>query len=139
MGGHAWGWPKRRIRRPVRRAVSDAPVRGGVWYVALDRTIGSEQAKTRPCLVVQRDSANASSATTIVCPLSSAHGKTANVLNVLVRRPEAQLKKDSLIVLNQIRTVDQLRLCGQMLGRVSEKTMASVDEGLRAILDLRDN
>jgi mRNA interferase MazF len=110
--------------------------RGEIWSVALDPTVGNEQAKTRPCLVVQRDAANATSPVTIICPIADARGKKPNLLNVLVPKGEAGLKKDSLVLCHQIRTVDRRRLRGNASESVSARTLALVEEGLRAILDL---
>ena len=104
--------------------------------MALDPVRGSEQAKTRPAVVVQRDSANATSPTTIVCPLVDAHGETGNLLNVLVQKGEGGTTKPSLVVCNQVRVVDRVRLSGKALGALNEETMELVAQGLRAILDL---
>jgi mRNA interferase MazF len=110
--------------------------RGSIWHFQLDPVVGSEQGKTRPCVIIQRDSANASSPVTIVCPLTDAKGNAGNLLNVPVLPPEGGVKKPSLVSCNQIRTLDRRRLRGQTLGQLSEATMARVEEGLRAILDL---
>jgi mRNA interferase MazF len=115
---------------------SPAVHRGEIWDVALDPIVGSEQGKTRPCLIVQRDAANAASPVTIVCPLTDASGKAPNLLNVLVAQGEGGVPKASLVLCNQIRTIDCRRLRGQARGSVESRTMALVDEGLRAILDL---
>jgi mRNA interferase MazF len=112
--------------------------RGDVWQVALDPVIGSEQAKTRPCLVVQRDAANETSPTIIIVPAVDGTKNTGNMLNVPVMPPEGGLRKSSLLACNQIRTVDRRRLRGQKLGAITPSTLALVDEGLRAILDLGD-
>ncbi len=117
---------------------SAAIKRGTVWRFSLDPVAGSEERKTRPCVIVQRDSANAASPTTIVCPIRSARNERGNLLNVLVRAPEGGLARDSLVLCNEVRTLDRARVRGEMLGRLSAKTMASVDEGLRVILDLGD-
>ncbi|MEO6914108.1 MAG: type II toxin-antitoxin system PemK/MazF family toxin [Candidatus Baltobacteraceae bacterium] len=110
--------------------------RGEVWRVAFDPVAGSEQAKTRPAVIVQRDSANAASPTTIVCPLVDANGQHGNLLNAGVRRGAGGARKDSLVVCNQVRTVDRIRLRGDALGTLPAETMQLVDDGLRAILDL---
>jgi mRNA interferase MazF len=115
------------------------PARGEIYYVHLDPVVGAESKKARPCVIVQRDSANASSPTTIVCPITDARDRAGNLLNVLVRKPEGGTRKDSLVTINQIRAVDQTRISGPSLGRLSGRTMALVDEGLRAILDLGDS
>jgi mRNA interferase MazF len=109
--------------------------RGEIWRVVLDPTVGSEVRKVRPCLVVQRDAANRSSPTTIVCPISDAHGRKTGLTNVPIPSAEGGLTKDSVVLCNQIRTVDSLRL-RKRLGSVSAESMKSVEAGLRAILDL---
>ncbi len=109
--------------------------RGQVWHVALDPTVGSEQAKTRPCVIVQRDAANAASPITIVCPLSDAQGSTGSVIAVKVTKGEGGLKKDSLVLCNQVRTVSHLRL-QRFNGRLESDTMQKISRGLREILDL---
>lgn len=113
-----------------------APRRGQVWRVAFDPVRGSEQAKTRPAVVVQRDSANETSPTTIVCPLVDARAESGNLLNVLVQKGEGGTIKPSLVVCNQVRVVDRVRLTGNPLGTLNEPTMLLVADGLRAILDL---
>jgi mRNA interferase MazF len=109
--------------------------RGDVWWVSLDATIGSETGKKRPCVIVQRDAANASSPTTIVCPMTDIRNRKANILNVFVTKGEGGLRKDSLVVCNQVRAIDRQRLAGRM-GRINDETILAVDRGLRAILDL---
>ncbi len=117
-------------------ALDGALLRGSVWYVRLDPIVGSELAKTRPCVVVQRDAANHTSPTTIVCPMVSAHGRNQNIVNVAVPTGEGGTTVPSLVRINQIRIVDRDRLTGSPKGRLSAVTMAKVDQGLRAILDL---
>lgn len=113
-----------------------APKRGEVWRVAFDPVRGSEQAKTRPAVIVQRDSANDTSPTTIVCPLVDARGEPGNLLNVLVQKGEGGTTKASLVVCNQVRVVDRIRLTGEALGSLNPATMNLVTQGLSAILDL---
>ena len=113
--------------------------RGTVWLFDLRPTIGSEQDKVRPCVIVQRDSANERSPTTIACPLKNARGGKASLLNVLVRAPEGGVSRDSLVICNQVRVLDRLRLRGEMLGILTPNTMAQIDEALRVILDLGDD
>ncbi|HEV3156747.1 MAG TPA: type II toxin-antitoxin system PemK/MazF family toxin [Candidatus Baltobacteraceae bacterium] len=113
-----------------------SPKRGEVWLVALDPTIGSEQRKTRPCVIVQRDSANASSPTTIVCPCSDAQGRSATILSPLLNVSEGGLQKVSRVLCNQVRAIDKARLVGDPLGVLSADSMRAIEHGLRAILDL---
>ena len=97
---------------------------------------GREQAKTRLAVIVQRDSANRTSPTTIVCPIADARGHSGNLLNVLIKKGEGGTTKESRVLCNQVRTVDRERLVGTALGELDEQTMLLVDAGLRAILDL---
>ena len=91
--------------------------------------------KQRPCVIVQRDAATHNSPITIVCPLTDANGDRGNLLNIFVAQSEGGTSKESLIVCNQVRSIDKTRL-GNHLGTLSTDTMDKVDRGLRAILNL---
>ena len=108
--------------------------RGDIFTVDLEPMGGSEQGKVRPALVVQNDVGNRFSPTVIVAAITSGSHTNFDV-NVLVKAPEGGLTNDSLILLNQIRTVDRSRL-GRYWGRVSPQTMAQVDEAIRISLGL---
>ncbi|MDE2571031.1 MAG: type II toxin-antitoxin system PemK/MazF family toxin, partial [bacterium] len=103
--------------------------------VDLDPTGGAEINKRRPCVVVQRDAANETSPTTIIAPLGDARGTTGNVLNVFIAAGMAGTRKDSVVICNQIRTVDGARI-GDKIGSLPTSIMAAVEKGLRLILDL---
>ncbi len=109
--------------------------RGDVVRVDLDPTLGSEIKKARPCVVVQRNSANLTSAVIIVCPFTDARGRAGNALNIHVARGIGGTGKDSLVRCNQIRAVDRIRI-GERLGSLPAELMQRVDAGLRLILDL---
>jgi mRNA interferase MazF len=109
--------------------------RGEVWWVSLDPTIGSETQKTRPCVIVQRDAANETSPTTVICPIAGAGRRKSGISNPLVRAPEGGLTKDGIVVCNQIRAIDRGRI-GDRLGQLSPDAMLAIDRGLRAILDV---
>jgi len=114
--------------------------RGEVWRFRLDPTVGSELQKVRPCVIIQRDAANRVSPTTIVCPISSVkRPNQSNQLNVPIQKGEAGLSQDSVVICNQIRTLDTSRIVGNALGVVSAQTMILIEDGLRAILDLDNN
>jgi mRNA interferase MazF len=78
--------------------------RGEVWLAALDPTIGSEIQKTRPCLIVSPDEMNEGLRTMIVAPLTT--GSRPAPFRVDVRYKG----KDGLVLLDQIRTIDRVRL-----------------------------
>jgi mRNA interferase MazF len=109
--------------------------RGEVWVVDLDPVIGSEEAKTRPCIVIQRDAANRTGRTTIVVPVTDAHRKIADRIRPLLRAGDGGLSKDSLALCRQVRVIDAARLRAR-LGILEAASLTAVSRGLVAILDL---
>jgi mRNA interferase MazF len=86
------------------------PFRGVVIEVSLDPVVGHEQGRSRPCLVIQNDVGNRFSSTTIVAPLTDAsHIKNPSPIYVLVKKGDGGATKDSYVLCDQIRTVDQRR------------------------------
>jgi mRNA interferase MazF len=102
--------------------------RGEVWLAALDPTIGSEIRKARPCLIVSPPEINDYLRTVVVAPMTTA-GRPAPYRIALTFRGRA-----GLIVLDQIRTLDRLRLI-RRLGAVSGKTLSVTLTALREIFD----
>ena len=112
------------------------PYRGMVVEVSLDPVIGHEQGRSRPCLVIQNDVGNRFSSTTIVLPLAAAtHIKTPSPIYVFVKKGEGGTSKDSYILCDQIRTVDQQRFRA-VYGSLSPEAMAKVDGALLVSLGL---
>jgi mRNA interferase MazF len=93
--------------------------RGDIWLVALDPTVGSEIKKSRPCVIVSPPELNDHLRTVIVAPMTS-KGYPAPF-----RVPVTHAAKKGLIVLDQIRTVDKIRLI-KRVGAVNAKTFSSV-------------
>jgi mRNA interferase MazF len=91
--------------------------RGDIWLVALDPTRGSEIQKIRPCVVVSPPELHDHLRTVIVAPMTSKGTSAPFRIPVSFRRTEG------LIVLDQMRTVDKIRLL-KMEGAVAEKTLA---------------
>ncbi|MFL9889276.1 type II toxin-antitoxin system PemK/MazF family toxin [Paraburkholderia agricolaris] len=91
-------------------------VRGEVWLVALDPTLGSEIQKTRPCVVVSPPEMHDHLRTVIVAPMTS-KGRSAPF-----RIPLTFKRKQGLILLDQIRAVDKVRLVKKE-GVIADKTM----------------
>ncbi len=123
----------RKGRPPTRLIVSLH--RGDVFLVIFDPTIGAEIRKTRPALVLQNDIANRYSPITIVAAITSQVDEPIYPTEVLVRRPEGGLTADSMILLNQIRSVDKQRLF-KRLGRMTPETIRKVDQALLVSLGL---
>lgn len=113
------------------------PKRGEVYIVSFDPTIGSEIKKTRPALILQNNIANRHSAVTIVAALSSQFDEPVYPTEVLVEPPEGGLEKRSVVLLNQVRTIDKQRLVAK-LGTLKPETMGRVDRALEVSLGLVD-
>jgi mRNA interferase MazF len=105
------------------------PKRGEVYLVNFDPTVGREIKKTRPALILQNDIANRWSSITIVAAITSQFEQRLYPTEVLVRAPEAGLTVDSVVLLNQIRSIDKLRLL-KRLGSLKQNTMARVERAL---------
>ena len=111
------------------------PLRGEVYFVAFDPTLGAEIRKTRPALILQNDIANRSSPITIVAAITTKFDQELYPTEVLVRAPEGGLETDSVVLLNQIRSVDRRRLT-RRIGRLKSETMRRVDRALLRSLGL---
>ena len=112
------------------------PKRGEVYLTALDPTVGSEIRKTRPALIIQNDTSNRLSQTTIVAPITSTVRFPISPVHCLLAADETTgLEVPSVALLNQIRTVDRRRLI-KRIGALDTHTLAQVDEAIRVSLAL---
>ncbi len=109
--------------------------RGNVVLAKLDPVKGSEQGKTRPCLVIQNDVGNKMSPTTIIAAITS---KTEREYPFMVRLStgEGGLKKEGLVLCNQLRTISIEDRIISKIGSLKKGTMDKVDEALRTSLSL---
>ena len=105
------------------------PKRGEIYLVNFDPTIGAEIKKTRPALIIQNDIANRWSPITIVAALTSQFEERLYPTEVLVKAPEGGLSVNSVVLLNQIRSIDGRRLV-RRLGALKQSTMDQVDRAL---------
>ncbi len=103
--------------------------RGDIFYADLSPVIGSEQGGVRPVLVVQNDIGNKFSPTVIVAAVTSQINKAKLPTHIEISANEFGLSKDSVILAEQVRTVDKRRL-REKIGALDEKQMARVDEAL---------
>ena len=117
-----------------RRAVN-YPRRGEVYLVNFDPVIGAEIRKTRPALILQNDIANRHSPLTIVSAITSQFEEPLYPTEVLLKAGEGGTSKDSVILLNQIRSVDKRRLV-RRLGTLSPESMQRVHRSLQISLGL---
>lgn len=111
------------------------PKRGEVYLVNFDPTIGSEIKKTRPAVIIQNNISNKHSTVTIVAAITSSDGSTPYPNEVFVKSGEGGLDKDSFVLLNQVRTVDGVRLI-KKLGVLKAQTIGSVDRAIEISLGL---
>jgi mRNA interferase MazF len=109
--------------------------RGDVFFADLSPVKGSEQGGQRPVLVIQNDIGNRYSPTTIVAAITARIDKAKLPTHVEVKKDEIGLVKDSVVLLEQIRTIDKERLI-QKLGHLDEVAMSRVDEALLISLGL---
>ena len=101
----------------------------------LDPVVGSEQGGTRPVAIIQNDMGNLHSPTVIAVPLTGSTGKPALPTHVHIPRGEGGLWRESIVLCEQLRTLEKTRL-DRRLGRLSSKRMENVEEALRHSLDM---
>jgi mRNA interferase MazF len=111
------------------------PQRGEVYQVRPDITIGKKILKTRPCVVISSNTMNEHSALTVVCPITEGANLPADLIHIAVARGEGGATKDSIVLCDQIKAVDQGRLI-EKNGNLKAETMRKIDKGLRSILNL---
>lgn len=120
------------------RSVSNLVIkRGDIYYADLSPVIGSEQGGVRPVLVVQNDIGNRYSPTVIIIAITSQINKAKLPTHVEIQASEYGLAKDSVILLEQVRTIDKKRL-EEKIGHLDEEMMGKVDEALLISLGLVD-
>ena len=103
--------------------------RGDIFYADLSPVIGSEQGGTRPVLVIQNDVGNKFSPTVIIAAITSQINKAKLPTHIEISANDFGLAKDSVILLEQIRTIDKKRL-RENIGRLDEDLLLRVDEAL---------
>ena len=108
--------------------------RGEVYYADLFGAVGSEQAGIRPVVILQNEKGNRFSKTVIVAPISSQLDKPP--LPTHVKIPNVMLERASIILLEQLRTIDKQRM-GQWICTLDEELMEVVNEALKVSLDIK--
>lgn len=108
--------------------------RGDIFSVDFEPVRGSEEGKARPALIIQNDVGNRYAPTFIVAAITS-RPRAHLPVQVEVKAPEGGLERDSLVLLNQIRTVDKAGV-SRYWGRLGPETMARVDRALMISLGL---
>lgn len=103
--------------------------RGDIYYADLSPVVGSEQGGVRPVLIIQNDVGNKYSPTVIAAAITSRINKAKMPTHIELSANEYGLNKDSVILLEQIRTIDKRRL-REKIGRLDEEVMCRVNNAL---------
>ena len=103
--------------------------RGELYYADLSPVVGSEQGGVRPVLIVQNDIGNKYSPTIIAAAITSQMNKAKLPTHIELAAAEYGLPKDSVVLLEQIRTIDKRRL-GERIGEIDSGVMSRVNEAL---------
>ena len=103
--------------------------RGEIYYADLSPVIGSEQGGVRPVLIIQNDVGNKYSPTVIAAAITSQRDKTKLPTHISVVANDCGLAKDSIVLLEQVRTIDKQRLKERM-GSLDGECMGMVDKAL---------
>ena len=111
--------------------------RGDIFYADLSPVIGSEQGGIRPVLIVQNDIGNKYSPTVIAAAITSQINKAKLPTHIEISALEYGLVKDSVILLEQIRTIDKKRL-REKIGHLDDELMENVNEALGISFGLMD-
>jgi mRNA interferase MazF len=109
--------------------------RGYIFFADLSPVVGSEQGGIRPVLVIQNDVGNKYSPTVIIAAITSHIEKAKLPTHVEVEAKEYGLEKDSVILLEQIRTIDKQRLLDKVT-ELDDRVMQKVNQALRISLGL---
>ena len=109
--------------------------RGDIFYADLSPVIGSEQGGIRPVIIMQNDIVNRYSPTVIVAAITSQINKAKLPTHVEISSEEYGLNRDSVVLLEQIRTLDKRRL-KEKIGHMTDSDMEKVNKALLISLSL---
>jgi len=123
--------------RSVKR-VSNGVRRGDIYYADLSPVVGSEQGGMRPVLIVQNDTGNKHSPTVIAAAITSQTGKARLPTHIELEAKSYGLTRDSVVLLEQIRTIDKRRLKERM-GKLDISLMARVDNAIAVSFGLQED
>lgn len=112
--------------------------RGDIFYADLSPVVGSEQGGIRPVIIIQNDIGNKYSPTVIVAAITSQINKAKLPTHVEISSEEYGLNKDSVVLLEQIRTLDKKRL-KEKIGHMTDNDMDKVQTSLLVSMALKSN
>lgn len=111
--------------------------RGDIYYADLSPVVGSEQGGIRPVLVLQNDIGNKYSPTVIVAAITSQINKSKLPTHLSIRADQFGIAKDSVVLLEQLRTIDKKRL-RERVCHIDTDNMKKIDYALKISLGLID-
>ena len=103
--------------------------RGEIYRADLDPVVGSEQGGVRPVVIIQNDTGNLHSPTVIVAAITTRHKKPGLPIHVPISAEESGLKQDSVVLTEQVRTLEKSRL-SRRLGTLTPEAMKRLDHAL---------
>ena len=109
--------------------------RGDIYYADLRPVVGSEQGGVRPVLIIQNDVGNRHSPTVICAAITSKMNKAKLPTHIEISAQKYHIIKNSVILLEQIRTIDKQRL-REFVCHVDSRMMCKVNEAIRISLEL---
>ena len=109
--------------------------RGDIYYADLRPVVGSEQGGVRPVLIIQNDMGNRHSPTVICAAITSRMSKAKLPTHVVIDSRCCSIVKDSVVLLEQLRTIDKQRL-REKVCHLEEDMIRQIDEALRVSLDI---
>ena len=112
--------------------------RGDIYYADLSPVVGSEQGGVRPVLIVQKNVGNKFSPTVIAAAITSQINKAKMPTHIEIGAADYGLSKDSVILLEQVRTIDKKRL-KERIGHLNENLMDKVNEAIEISLGLEED
>lgn len=109
--------------------------RGDIYYADLSPVIGSEQGGIRPVIIIQNDIGNKHSPTVICAAITSKMNKAKLPTHVEIDAQKYQIVKNSVVLLEQIRTIDKQRL-KELVCHADKQLMLKIDEALKVSFEL---
>jgi mRNA interferase MazF len=110
--------------------------RGDIFYADLSPVVGSEQGGMRPVLIIQNNIGNHYSPTVIIAAITARISKPKMPTHIAISAEKTRVEKDSVILLEQIRTIDKQRLHDRV-DHLSDKFMKRVDAALKVSIGLK--
>jgi mRNA interferase MazF len=104
-----------------------------IWLADLNPTIGTEPGKTRPVVVIQTNLLNDSHSSTLICPITSKVNNEIQLLRIHLKK--GQLEKQSDVLIDQIRAIDNKRLI-KKLSKLTREQSQKLKANIRIVLDL---